>query len=368
MLPLSKLKSAFCKIPGASALCLRGADTTKFLQDKTTNDVNKLISPGDSQLTAFLNRKGRFLHSSLLVKGHEENEYILITESSGIPDLSKHIKLFKFRSKVEMEDVSNMYNIWGVLSKDQQLLEQAVEENNSAPANDGVNSLAFLDPRTPTLDHGRKGEDGSAAKSSFPSPMGAIVLTTSSSSCSPCLPDFVEYIDGAAYDAYRMVQGIPRDNHDMFRNESFILESNYDWLSGVSFTKGCYLGQELTARSHHTGVIRKRLMPVYFVPSGPNKQEIAGRDIKNYERWNDDGDLLFPSYFDPNSKLLIPPTTTKLRANDKPAGKILASAFNVGVAQVRFEHTDPDTVFEADGVRVVPLIPSWWPEEALGLS
>jgi len=165
-----------------------------------------------------------------------------------------------------------------------------------------------------------------------------------------------------------MIQGIPRDNHDMFRNESFILESNYDWLGGVSFTKGCYLGQELTARSHHTGVIRKRLMPVYFVPSGSNEQKIGGRDIKNYERWDDDAELLFPSYFDPSSKLLVPPTSTKLRANDKPAGKILASAFNVGIAQVRFENTNADTVFEADGVRIVPVVPSWWPQDALGLS
>eukprot|EP00466_Bigelowiella_natans_P007455 jgi/Bigna1/143690/aug1.80_g18398 len=367
MLPLSKLKSGFCKIPGASALCLRGSDTKKFLQDKTTNDVNKLIYPGDSQLTAFLNRKGRFLHSSLLVKGHEESEYILITESSGIPELSKHIKLFKFRSKVEMEDVSNVYDIWGILSKDRQLLAQTVEENNSTPASDGLGSIAFLDPRTPTLDH--KGEEGDAPTiSSFPPPMGAIVLTTSSSPRSPRLPDFVENIDGAAYDAYRMIQGIPRDNHDMFRNESFILESNYDWLGGVSFTKGCYLGQELTARSHHTGVIRKRLMPVYFVPSGSNEQKIGGRDIKNYERWDDDAELLFPSYFDPSSKLLVPPTSTKLRANDKPAGKILASAFNVGIAQVRFENTNADTVFEADGVRIVPVVPSWWPQDALGLS
>jgi folate-binding protein YgfZ len=65
-------------------------------------------------------------------------------------------------------------------------------------------------------------------------------------------------------EVWRMLNGIPRYNVELIPGTSIPLEFNLDWLNGIAFNKGCYLGQELIARTHFRGVIRKRLVPVFF--------------------------------------------------------------------------------------------------------
>eukprot|EP00471_Norrisiella_sphaerica_P003170 CAMPEP_0184492484 /NCGR_PEP_ID=MMETSP0113_2-20130426/23387_1 /TAXON_ID=91329 /ORGANISM="Norrisiella sphaerica, Strain BC52" /LENGTH=343 /DNA_ID=CAMNT_0026877311 /DNA_START=58 /DNA_END=1089 /DNA_ORIENTATION=- len=336
---VSKLKAFCSRIPGAAIVRLRGSDSHKFLQDKTTNDVTNLAD-GEAQYTAWLNRKGRFLHSSILFKSHMADEYYLVCEESTVSHLLKHIRLFKFRSKVEVDDVSKQFQALGVVSRQKALLEEVVESNSRSP------SLASLDPRAPP--------DNTRVP-----PMGAIVIQPVEEKFKS--PGEITEVDSIVYDAYRITQGIPRDGLDLFREDSFILEANYDWLSGVSFTKGCYLGQELTARSHHTGKIRKRLMPVRFVPMDSDTNE------KNYERI-ELSDNLFPSFFDAEHSSTTPDLKCALKADSKSAGKIFGCVNNVGIAQVRSGNTNENTVFEADhvqGIRVIPYIPEWWPEQDL---
>lgn len=62
--------------------------------------------------------------------------------------------------------------------------------------------------------------------------------------------------------------GVAEGSKELPYGECFPLESNLDYLAGVHFYKGCYLGQELTARTYHTGVVRKRIMPVVFNGAG----------------------------------------------------------------------------------------------------
>jgi folate-binding protein YgfZ len=85
------------------------------------------------------------------------------------------------------------------------------------------------------------------------------------------------------YTEYRYQLGIGEGILDLIPEKSFPLESNCDFMKGVSFQKGCYIGQELTARTYHTGVVRKRLMPLIF-----EKQIVMNlkdnADIKNEEK------------------------------------------------------------------------------------
>ena len=71
----------------------------------------------------------------------------------------------------------------------------------------------------------------------------------------------IDIVEESEYKAFLYSLGVGEGAVDFPTGNSFPLESNGDYLHGISFQKGCYIGQELTARTHHTGVIRKRLMP-----------------------------------------------------------------------------------------------------------
>jgi len=73
-------------------------------------------------------------------------------------------------------------------------------------------------------------------------------------------------VQSDVYHALRLCYGVPEGVHDIVAEENLPLECNLDWLNGVSFSKGCYVGQELTARTHFQGLIRKRMMPVSLAP------------------------------------------------------------------------------------------------------
>ena len=66
----------------------------------------------------------------------------------------------------------------------------------------------------------------------------------------------------AAYDRHRLALGVPDGSRDLVVDKSLLLESGFEELNGVSFTKGCFVGQELTARTKHRGLVKKRLLPV----------------------------------------------------------------------------------------------------------
>jgi folate-binding protein YgfZ len=87
----------------------------------------------------------------------------------------------------------------------------------------------------------------------------------------------------ADYLEYRYKSGIAEGIIDLIPEKSFPLESNCDYMNGVSFQKGCYIGQELTARTYHTGVVRKRLMPLIFEKNIVINVK-DGADIKNEEK------------------------------------------------------------------------------------
>jgi len=74
------------------------------------------------------------------------------------------------------------------------------------------------------------------------------------------LPEYTE-VSEEIYSLWRLLHGIGEGTNNLPK-DTIPLEANLEFLNGVSFDKGCYLGQELTARAHHTGVIRKRLTPI----------------------------------------------------------------------------------------------------------
>lgn len=141
----------------------------------------------------------------------------------------------------------------------------------------------------------------------------------------------------------RMAAGIGEGPADFPPGQSLPLESNLDFSNGVSFQKGCYLGQELTARTHHTGVVRKRLLPLFI--AAPSAAGVAGE----------------------------PPTDVLLESG-KATGKVRSAleapdGSGAGIALVLFRLANLGAgawtvAIGGKPVQVTPQVPAWWPDDA----
>ena len=121
------------------------------------------------------------------------------------------------------------------------------------------------------------------------------------------------------YDLNRMMIGVAEGPTEIMKETALPLESNMDYMGGIDFRKGCYVGQELTIRTHHTGVVRKRILPVQLYREGTPPNEMR---------------------YDPNAKLVIPPRGANISKADKKGrsvGKWLGGVGNVGLALCRLE-------------------------------
>lgn len=261
--------------------------------------------------------------------------WLLDLDSRILPDLLGFIKKFKLRSKVKLLDVTESHSViqaWG---------SGPTAQNTPA----SVSEMMSLDPRCPTI--GLRG----------------II-----SSDIPLALDGTETVDAEQYTVHRILNGVGEGSLDFPSGSSLPLENNLDYTSGVDFRKGCYVGQELTARTHHTGVVRKRLIPLsFYLPGTPAPTSLA---------------------YDSSSSFSLPANLTEVRsrpisgaasARGKAAGKFTSGIGNVGLGCLRLEQVQrwaagegeredglEMSVTSADGethLMVKPWIPSWWPKE-----
>lgn len=181
---------------------------------------------------------------------------------------------------------------------------------------------------------------------------------------------------------HRTLQGIPEGPLEILPNQSLPLEASLDYAGGVDFRKGCYVGQELTARTHHTGVVRKRVVPVslYSLGEAPQPPKALAYDEANAEQHlqpESGADVRsVPAAASSSSAASEAPARP---ARGRSAGKYLSGIGNVGLALLRLEQvarwTEPGTEGAADtdgllirtkvgeeDVGMRPWIPSWWPK------
>ena len=174
------------------------------------------------------------------------------------------------------------------------------------------------------------------------------------------------------YTIHRMLQGVPEGSKEIHMGSSLPLESCIDYMHGVDFRKGCYIGQELTARTFFTGLVRKRIMPISLDPnsrhhSSPTPINVdtsmslalpdSGADVR----------FVMPQKSD---------ASTSQPGKSRSAGKFLNGIHNIGLALLRLEQVDksnseaghPQLVLEAlDGspLYLHAYRPSWWDSETL---
>ncbi len=218
------------------ALAVSGPDAEDFLQGLVTNDVTAL-SADRALYAALLSPQGKIVCDFFLLRRGED--IVLELEKSAAGDLMQRLQRYKLRAKVQLADKSNELASVAVIGVDaEKHLGLSPTAGTASPFGEGI---AFVDPRYAGL--GVRfllpRAQADAAMKSLGLPQG----------------------DPLSYDELRMGFGIA-EGDELARDGLYPLEANFEELNGVDFKKGCYVGQELTARMKHKTELRKRVLPV----------------------------------------------------------------------------------------------------------
>ena len=235
------------KLTNRSILSIRGRDATDLLQNTTTQDMGLFKESEDRAAiyTSFLTVKGKTMYDAIVVKPKlaaqtdEDMEYWVDIHEEDIDALRKHLRRYALRKNLQIEDISHIIKSFSIQSllginrseenKEGYFypdLQDRVEmfESDEFPGRHETDIAAFVDPRSVS-----QGVRVLCAEESFEFESQDMPLS---------------YDPKNHYDLFRMSIGIPEGSKEM--GNQFPLNVNLHQLNGVSFTKGCYLGQELT--------------------------------------------------------------------------------------------------------------------------
>jgi folate-binding protein YgfZ len=274
-----------------AVLRVGGADRVSFLQNLVSGDVGK-VERGRAVWSALLTPQGKYLADFLL---YPDGESILLdVETGAAEDLKRRLMLYRLRAKVTIDETGQ--KVWA-------LLGDGAAELAGLPAEPGAcavvaGGIAAVDPRLAAL--------------------GVRLLGTQAPAIAGAIPGTF-----SDWDRLRLRHGVPDGSRDLVAEKTTLLEAGFDELGGVDFAKGCYVGQELTARMKYRGLLKKRLLPVEV-----------------------DGDA--PS-----------PGTPLLAQNGSEAGEMRSSCGALGLALIRRDALDGPLTTDGRPVRVHR--PGWLP-------
>ncbi|WP_374377752.1 folate-binding protein YgfZ [Dongia sp.] len=292
-------KAFFELNPDRSVIAVSGPDRVEFLQGLVSNDT-KRIGATQAIFAALLSPQGKFAYDLLLAA---EGERILVdAEAARRGELLKRLKMFKLRSQVTLEDLDSDYVVVTLFGGDTlQRLGLDAKAGDTKPLGGGI---VFTDPRLPDL----------GARAFLPRATFAETLQGLGFAAAPA----------GTFKAHRYALGLPEGSTDLQPDKAIPLECGFDELNGVDWQKGCYMGQELTARTKYRGLVRKRLLPIRF-----------------------DGAPLAVG--------------TDLLLDGKEVGDIRAVDGDHGLALLRLEYLDAilSKGIENDGTRITASVPAW---------
>ncbi len=229
-----------------------GADRRTFLQGLISQDVDR-ISASRAAYGAFLTPQGKYLHDFCLAEIGDR--LILDGEPSRADELIQRMNRFKLRAQVELTATDDLA-VLAVFGPDAPAVLDLPEEPGAAHPMAG--GIAFVDPRSAELGC-------------------RLILPTAD--LNGVIADLaVEQGTFQAYDTLRISLGIPDGQRDMEVEKSILLECNFEALNGIDWDKGCYIGQEVTARTKYRGLAKRQLLPVKVegVAPAPGTAILAG--------------------------------------------------------------------------------------------
>lgn len=266
---------------GRALLRLAGAAAKDFLNALVSNDVS-VAAPDRAVYAALLTPQGKFLHDMLVV-GSEDGGLLLDVAASGAADLKRRLTLYKLRTKVEIGQLDwQGFALFG-------------DGPEPQVAGEGV---LLRDPRHPAL--------------------GWRLWLPADAT-----PDMT-IAEPESYERHRLALGIPDGARDIEPEKGLLLENHFEALQGVDFRKGCYIGQELTARTKYRGLVKKQLYRV-----------AAAADA------------------------VLPPPGTPIRLNGQEAGEMRSSFDNIGLALLRLDAAQAGQPLECDGLALAAHRPDY---------
>ncbi len=229
---------AAIKLEHRTVLKLAGDELIPFLQAVVTQDISQ-VTPTKSVWSALLTPQGKFLHE-FFVTSFSDGGLFLDCEEERAPDLLRRLKLYKMRSKATLELTDDHYTVLALLGHDLNLKFEIPNEKGATKA--VFDGCVYIDPRH--------------------QPIGARAIIPTEN-----LSAFIEeyaLTKGTLedYDRARVTLGIPDGSRDLEVEKSILLENGFNELGAIDWDKGCYIGQELTARTKYRALIKKRLVPV----------------------------------------------------------------------------------------------------------
>ena len=212
-----------------AVIAVAGPEARPFLQGLVTNDIERL-EPGKGIYAALLTPQGKILFDFLLIEG--DGAILIDCLAASRDALLKRLSLYKLRSKVSIEP------------RDHLAVLAAWDGATTA------NAISYSDPRLPEL-----GRRGVIARGEMRN----------------------DLLPNEDYHALRLSFGVP-ESLDFGSDKMFALDADLEELHAVDFDKGCYVGQELTARMKHRASARKRLLPIEFSQADPRNISVTMND------------------------------------------------------------------------------------------
>jgi folate-binding protein YgfZ len=249
-------EASFAVLDDRGVLGVSGTDRRIFLQGLVSNDVER-IGPEQARYAALLTAQGKYLHDFMMIEFG--GAIWLEAEARRLSDLQRRLSIYRLRAKAALVERSELAVAAVFGESARAAMGLSGEPGAARPFASGV---AFVDPRLAAL---------------------GVRCILPRTDIRPALEGTgLPEADFPAYDRLRLELGIPDGGRDLVPEKSILLEAGFDELNGVDWQKGCYVGQELTARTMYRGLIKKRLMPVRIDGPAPPPGTIVtadGRDV-----------------------------------------------------------------------------------------
>lgn len=334
-------RTGYARLTNRGLISITGVDSTTFLQGLITQ--NMLVANDPSRATrrtgtytAFLNSQGRVLNDAFIYPMPREDSetattddpaWLVEVDKNEVLSLLKHLKKHKLRSKLKLRALEDgERTVWSSWKDHAEPRWAAynLESELSSPFSPSSSVAGCIDTRAPGF--------------------GSRLVTPGEEDLRVHLPDETQVagseVDLGTYTVRRMLHGIAEGQAEIIRESALPLECNMDMMRGVDFRKGCYVGQELTIRTHHTGVVRKRIVPVQLYANSLDALPSGDTPV-----------------YDPSAAVPLPPSGSNISKvsgrKGRSAGKFLGGIGNIGLALCRLEMMT-DIVLTSEGSQYSP--------------
>ena len=352
--PPTSPPAGFTKLPNRRLIAVHGTDASHFLHGICTSALPRATPSPLGFYSAFLTATGRVLYDAFIYPtshsrtyrdtispkilekyGDDDLGYLIEVDSSQADSLVKHLKRYKLRAKVDIRAVEEgTYDVWNIWDEATEpwtphpslsSLSSSLATAGGAHGANGISDLiSLVDSRAPGM--GRRlvlpAQDQST--SNFPNATSSL-LSSDAVAAPP-----------ASYIIRRMLRGIPEGPAEIPSGAALPAEHNIDLMSGIDFRKGCYVGQELTIRTHHTGVIRKRILPVMLYNASGSSSDVGKGSAESAATPSPLHGLIY----NPQVQLTLPETGADIKPYNRTgrsAGKFVAGLGNIGLGLCRVE-------------------------------